>query len=53
MAIAGFHIEDKLGRVQFFQELLLLANSSMKIALRMLFLIFSNVDIQIAEKVLT
>ena len=45
MVIAGFQIEDKLGRAQFFQESFLLAKTSMEVVLGMLFLAFSNTDI--------
>ena len=45
MVIAGFQVEDKLGKVRFFQKLFLLAKTSMEVVLRMLFLIFSNADI--------
>ena len=53
MVIAGFEVEDRLGKVRFFQELFLLANTSMEVVLGMLFLIFSNADIQFTEKELT
>ena len=53
MVIAAFQVVNKLGRSQFFQEHFLLANISMKIVLSMLFLTFSNVDVQFAEKELT
>ena len=53
MVIAGFQIEDKLGRAQFFQESFSLAKTSIEVVLRMLFLTFSNANIQFAEKELT
>ena len=53
MVIAGFQIEDKLGKTRFFQELFLLVETSMEIVLGMLFLIFNNANIQFAEKKLT
>ena len=53
MVIAGFQVKDKLGRAWFFQELFLLAETSMEVVLGMLFLAFSNADIQFAEKELT
>ena len=45
IVIAGFLVEDKLGRARFFQKLFLLANTIMKVVLKMLFLTFSNTDI--------
>ena len=53
MVIAGFQIEDKLGRARFFQESFLLADTSMEVILRMPFLTLSNADIQFTEKKLT
>lgn len=50
MVIAGFQIQDKLGRVRFFQETFLLADISMKVVLGMPFLTLSNADIQFAER---
>ena len=50
MIIAGFQIEDKLGRARFFQESFLLAETSMKVVLEMSFLTLSNADIQFVEK---
>ena len=50
MVIAAFQVKDKLGRARFFQETLLLANTSMEVVLEMPFLILSNADIQFAEK---
>ena len=51
--ISVFQVEDKLGKTRFLQELFLLANTSIKVILRISFLIVSNVDIQFAEKKLT
>ena len=45
MVIAGFQVEDKLGRVRFFQELFLLAETSMDVVLGMPFLVLGNADI--------
>ena len=53
IVIAGFKVEDKLGRARFFQESFLLAETSMEVVRRMLFLTFSNANIQFAEKELT
>ena len=53
MVIAGFEIEDKLDRAWFFQESFLLAKTSIKMVLGMLFFTFSNADIEFAGKKLT
>ena len=53
MVIAAFQIINKLGRSWFFQKTLLLADISRKVVLGMPFFIFSNVDVQFAEKGLT
>ena len=45
MFIAGFKVEDKLGRARFFQKSFLLAETSIEVVLRMLFLTFSNANI--------
>ena len=48
--IAGFLVQDRLGKVQFFGKTFLLADTSMKVVLEMLFLTFFNTDIWFAEK---
>ena len=48
MVLASFQIEDTLGRARFFQETFLLADLSIKVVLRMSFLILSNADIKFA-----
>ena len=53
MVIAGFQIQDKLGRARFFQETFLVADTRMDIVLGMLFLTLSNADIRFAEGELT
>ena len=53
MVIAAFQIVNKLGRSWFFLETFLLANISMEVVLGILFLTFSNANIQFAEKELT
>ena len=53
MVLASFQVEDKLRRIQFFQETFLLANIDTKVVLGMSFLTLSNVDIQFVEKELT
>ena len=50
MVIAGFSLQDKLRKVWFFQETFLVVDTRMKIVLEMLFLTFSNADIQFAER---
>lgn len=50
MASAKFSIKDSLGRVWFFKKTFLLANSSIKMVLKMAFYLFSNVDIKFANK---
>ena len=53
MVLASFEMEDKLGRTQYFQKTFLLADISVKVVLKMLFLTFSNADIQFAKKKIT
>ena len=53
MVIAAFQVFDKLGRFLFFQETFLLANISIEVVLGISFLIFSEADVQFAEKELT
>ena len=50
MVLAGFSVQDKLERVQFFEETFLLADTSMEVVLGMRFLTFSNVNMQFVEK---
>ena len=53
MVIAGFQVEDKLGWARFFQESFLLAETSIKVVLRMPFITLSNGNIQFIERELT
>ena len=53
MVLANFQVEDKLGRIWFFQETFLLANISAEVVLNMPFLTLSNADVQFVEKELT
>ena len=53
MVIAGFEVEDKLGKARFFQKSFLLTETNMKVVSKMLFLTFSNINIQFVEKKLT
>ena len=48
--MASFQVEDKLGKAWFFQETFLLANIDVEVVLGILFLTFSNADIQFMEK---
>lgn len=48
--IAIWQVSNKLYRAQFFQETILLAKTSRKMVLGMLFLSFTNIDNQIVEK---
>ncbi len=50
IVIVRFSDQDKLGKVRFFEDTFLLADTNMEVVLKMLFLIFSNVDIWFAEK---
>ena len=50
MVIAGFQIEDKLSRIRFFQESILLAEISIEVVLGMFFFTLSNADIKFVEK---
>ena len=53
MVIVAYQVIDKLGHSWFFQKTFLLANISMKVVLDMLFLTFSNANVQFAEKELS
>ena len=46
MVIAGFLIQDKTGKIQFFEKTFLLADTSIEVVLGMPFLALSNADIQ-------
>ena len=50
MVLANFQVEDKLGRAQFFQETFFVANTILKIILKMLFFTLNNANIQFVEK---
>lgn len=49
MPSANFLHQDKLERVWFFEETFLLANTSIKKVLRILFFSFSNIDVKFAK----
>ena len=53
IVLAIFQEENKLGRAQFFQETFLVAKTSVKVVLEMLFLTFSNVDVVFKDRELT
>ena len=46
MTIAGFLIQDELGKIRFFVVTFLLADTSMDVILGMAFLFLSNADVQ-------
>ena len=48
MVLASFQAEDKLRKTHFFQETFLVANTSVKMILGILFLAFSNADVSFA-----
>ncbi len=53
MASARFSLQDSLGKDRFFEETFLLADTSMKVVLRMPFLALSNADFQFDVEKLT
>ncbi len=53
MVSASFLLQDSLGRVRFFEETLLLANTNIEVVLGMLFLALSNADFQFGTEKLT
>ena len=53
MVIAGFQVEDKLGRARFFQETFLVADTSVEVVFGMPFLTLSKVKVHFAELELT
>ncbi len=53
MVSACFSLQDSLGRVRFFEETFLLADTSMEVVLRMLFLALNNADFQFSAKKFT
>ena len=53
IVIAGLQVLNKLSQSQFFQETFLLADISMEVLFDILFFIFSNANIQFAQKKLT
>ena len=49
MALASFSLQDSQGRVGFFEEIFLLADTSMKIVLGMPFLAFNKADVEFTK----
>ena len=49
MVSAKFLLQDSQGKVRFFNENFLLANTNMKVVLKMPFLSFSNANVELAE----
>ncbi len=49
MTLARFSLQDSLGKVWFFEETFLLADTSMEVVLGMPFLSLSNADVEFAE----
>ena len=46
MVIVEFSIQDKTGKIRFFEEIFLLADTSIEVVLGIPFLVLSNADIQ-------
>ncbi len=53
MAVTAILLQDSLGKLWFFEETFLLAETSMKVVLGMPFLAFSNADFQFGAERLT
>ncbi len=53
MTSARFSIQDNVGRIRFFEETFLLADTSIEVILGIIFLTLSNVDFQFDTKKLT
>lgn len=49
ITLASFLFQNSLGSVRFFEETFLLTNISIKLVLKMLFLTFSNANIEFTE----
>ena len=50
MVVADFSLQGKLGKIRFFEETFLLANTSMDVVLGMPFFTLSNADIRFAKR---
>ena len=53
MVCVSFQVENKLGKIYFFQETFLIADTSIEFIFEMLFLSLSNADVKFAKKELT
>ena len=53
MVIAGFQVQNKFGKAKFFQNTFLVSDTSVEIVFEMLFLAFSKVKVDFAERELT
>lgn len=52
MTIARFIVEDKFEQIRFFKETFLLADTSIKVVLKMIFLSFSNANIEFVKSII-
>lgn len=50
IVLANFQFEDKQGKIQFFQKTFLVADTAMKVILKMAFLTFDKVKINFADE---
>ena len=53
MVIADFQVEDKGGRLKFFQKIFLVANTKFEVILRIFFLKISNTNVLFGKKTVT
>ena len=53
MVIADFQMEDKGGRLRFFQKIFLVTDTQFKVVLKMSFLNIKNADVSFDEKTFT
>ena len=52
MVISDFQVEDKIGKLRFFEEIFLVTDIKFEVILRMFFLKLSNVDVSFEENTL-
>lgn len=50
IVLASFQVKDKLGRDRFFQNIFLVADTSIEVILRMPFLALSNADVSFTKR---
>ena len=50
MILVNFQLEDKQEKLRFFQETFLLADTAIEMILKMLFLTFSKIEINFADR---